>query len=78
MAISETQFVPGTTYEVVCHGEYDVKVVYHRGHDKEKAEMAFASYSESQARSTGITKTVELYEVRKTLLASANEDPSNA
>lgn len=78
MGYSEQPFKGDTMYEVAAHGEYNVKVILHRGSDKELAERAFERISNGQAKSSGICKLVELYEVKKTLLAAANEDSSNA
>jgi hypothetical protein len=79
MGYSEQAFKPETRYEVAAHGEYDVKVVLHSGTDKVQAEEAFERIATGQAKSSGITKTVELYEVVKTRLKVANaEEGSNA
>lgn len=78
MGYSEQAFKPDTRYEVAAHGEYNVKVVLHSGTDKAQAEEAFDRISAGQAKSSGVTKTVELYEVVKTRLAVANQEDSNA
>lgn len=78
MANNEQSFNGDTMYEVAAHGEYNVKVILHRGRNKEQAEQAFKRISEGQARSSGVCKLVELYEVNKTLLGSANEESSDA